>query len=49
MEWDIAGIEATREHLRSAGFTVREEWAVDDTLADEDAQKPFLLAELSGR
>ncbi|NHN48658.1 class I SAM-dependent methyltransferase [Halostella sp. JP-L12] len=47
MEWHIAGAEATREHLRTAGFDVLDQWAVDDTLADEEgAQKPFFLAAL---
>lgn len=47
MEWHIAGSEATREQLRTAGFTVLDQWAVDDTLADEEgAQKPFFLATL---
>jgi len=47
MEWHFAGPEATREQLRSAGFTVLDQWAVDDTCTDEeDAQKPFFLAEL---
>ena len=49
MEWDIAGMAATREQLRSAGFELRELVEVDDTLADEDAQKPFFLAYLPGR
>ncbi|WP_121821355.1 class I SAM-dependent methyltransferase [Halostella salina] len=49
MEWDIAGAEATREQLRAAGFQLRDQWAVADTLADEDARKPFFLAELCGR
>ena len=47
MEWHFAGPDATRDHLRAAGFTVVDQWAVDDTLADEeDAQKPFFLATL---
>jgi len=47
MEWHIAGGEATRKQLRTAGFTVVDQWAVDDTLADEEgAQKPFFLATL---
>lgn len=47
MEWHFAGADATREQLRTAGFTVLDRWAVDDTCADEEgAQKPFFLAEL---
>ena len=49
MEWDIAGIEATRKHLHDAGFELRELVEVDDTLADEDARKPFFLADRCGR
>ncbi|WP_135820660.1 class I SAM-dependent methyltransferase [Halostella litorea] len=49
MEWDIAGAEATLDQLRAAGFELRDQWAVADTLADEDAQKPFFLADLRGR
>jgi SAM-dependent methyltransferase len=30
MQWSIAGAAATRTHLENAGFTVVDEWAVDD-------------------
>lgn len=47
MAWEIAGRDATVADLREVGFTVREEWAVEDELADEAATKPFFLAELT--
>lgn len=47
MRWSIAGAEATKKQFAVAGFSVVEEWNVSDELADdEDAQKPFFLAEL---
>lgn len=36
MQWDIAGADATREQLRSAGFTITNEWGVPNSLADDD-------------
>lgn len=49
MQWSIAGAAATREQLTAAGFDVVEEWSVGDEIAeDDDAQKPFFLAELAG-
>lgn len=35
MQWDIAGADATREQLRSAGFRVVETWGVGEPLAVE--------------
>lgn len=34
MQWDIAGAEATRNHLQTAGFTIVDEWHAD-TSSDE--------------
>ena len=49
MQWHIAGVEATRDHLRNAGFTVEREWGVDDSLDEgEDARWTFLSARLEG-
>lgn len=45
MHWSFAGLEATREHLAREGFTVLEEWTVDDELGGEF---PFVLATLGG-
>lgn len=36
MHWAIAGAEATREQLRSAGFAIRREWDVPETLESGD-------------
>ncbi|WP_247003649.1 class I SAM-dependent methyltransferase [Halosolutus gelatinilyticus] len=37
MQWNIAGADATREQLRSAGFTIVDRWGAPETLAaDED-------------
>ena len=47
MQWHIAGIEATRDHLRNAGFVVEREWGVDDSLDEgDDARWTFLSARL---
>lgn len=48
MEWDIVGPEATREHLRAAGFEVVEEWEVREALEDEDGSWQLFEAELVG-
>ena len=37
MQWDIAGAEATRRQLRTAGFEIVDEWEVPDTLDGDDA------------
>lgn len=37
MQWNIAGATATRDQLARAGFTVTDEWAAVDELADGDA------------
>lgn len=49
MEWNMAGVEETREQLCDAGFTVETTRAVPDSLADDpDEPDPwtFLLARL---
>lgn len=49
MQWHIAGAEATRDHLQTAGFAVERESAVDDSLAEgEDARWTFFAARLEG-
>lgn len=35
MQWNIAGAEATRNHLQNAGFTIIDEWGAIDTSSDE--------------
>jgi ubiquinone/menaquinone biosynthesis C-methylase UbiE len=45
MAWELAGVEATREQLADAGFTVTREWGVPDSLADEDDEKPWVFLE----
>lgn len=46
MQWSIAGLDATRNQLDAAGFTIIDEWNVGDSFADEEgAQKPFILAQ----
>jgi ubiquinone/menaquinone biosynthesis C-methylase UbiE len=52
MHWEMAGPEATREQLRDAGFSVRREWGVPDTLGDDgegddDTSKVFFMATLA--
>ncbi len=41
MRWHIAGVNKTRAQLRDAGFTITDEWVVD-----EDEHWVFLAAEL---
>lgn len=42
MQWNMAGAETTREQLRNAGFTIFEEWEVN-----EDEHWMFFAAELT--
>lgn len=44
MAWEMAGIEATREDLRAAGFTLGREWGVPDSLDDEESE-PWVFLE----
>jgi ubiquinone/menaquinone biosynthesis C-methylase UbiE len=46
MQWYIAGAEATREHLRAAGFTIVNEWGTDDTSTEDDEHWVFFSAQL---
>lgn len=47
MQWDIAGPDATGEHLRNAGFEVVEKWGAPDSLDDDDeGADPFFAARL---
>lgn len=46
MTWDFAGIDATIEQLRDAGFEVLDRWDVRDGLADEDVTHPLVRARL---
>lgn len=47
MQWSVAGAEATRRHLRAAGFEIVAEWQVADTVADEAGSfDPFFAARL---
>ncbi|ELZ03518.1 class I SAM-dependent methyltransferase [Natrialba asiatica] len=46
MQWHIAGIEATREQLRAAGFTITDEWGTTEPFADQDEHWRYLAAEL---
>ncbi|WP_458188629.1 class I SAM-dependent methyltransferase [Haladaptatus sp. NG-WS-4] len=46
MQWNIAGAEATREHLENAGFTISDEWGTTDTFAEDDERWVFFLARL---
>lgn len=49
MQWDIAGADATRQHLRTAGFEIVEEQGVPDTLGgggaspDEERDFPWVI------
>ena len=48
MQWHVAGAEATRRHLRNAGFVVERESTVDDSLAEgDDADWTFFSARLA--
>ena len=46
MAWHIAGIEATKEHLRAAGFVVTEEWDTSQEFANEEEQWAYVAAKL---
>lgn len=48
MEWSFPGVEATREHLRDAGFRMVGEELVRDELAEEEGAWLFLTAEKRG-
>ncbi|WP_440765376.1 class I SAM-dependent methyltransferase [Natronorubrum sp. DTA7] len=46
MQWNIAGVDATRDQLRDAGFTITDEWGTAGTFADNDERWLFLAATL---
>ena len=46
MQWNVAGVEATRDQLRDAGFTITDEWGTTGTFADNDERWVFLVATL---
>ena len=46
MQWNIAGVDATRDQLRDAGFTITDEWGTDGTFADNDERWIFIAATL---
>ncbi|WP_276299035.1 class I SAM-dependent methyltransferase [Halorussus lipolyticus] len=47
MQWHIAGADATRDHLRNAGFTVEDEWGTTDEFADEEERWVYFSAQLA--
>lgn len=47
MQWNIAGADATREHLQNAGFTVTNEWDVTNTFSEDEEQWVFFTAQLT--
>lgn len=46
MQWNIAGVDATREQLRDAGFAITDEWGTSGTFADNDERWLFVAATL---
>lgn len=48
MQWEIAGIDATREQLRTAGFSIVDEHDAGHELADEDEHWIYVHAERDG-
>lgn len=46
MQWNIAGADATREHIQNAGFTVTDEWGITDTFAEDEERWVFFAAQL---
>lgn len=46
MRWTMAGIEATKDRLREAGFTVTKKWDAPDSSEDKEPEPPFLAAHL---
>jgi SAM-dependent methyltransferase len=45
MAWEMAGAGATREDLRSAGFSVEREWGAADSLDEDDEAEPWVFIE----
>lgn len=48
MAWHIAGAETTRDQLRSAGFTITDEWRTGDELTEEESTWVFFVTEYNG-
>ncbi|MFB6140123.1 MAG: class I SAM-dependent methyltransferase [Halosimplex sp.] len=46
MTWSTSGAEATRRHLRAAGFTVLREWGAPEPEAGEPPRPPFFAGRL---
>jgi len=46
MTWAMAGMDATKDQLRKAGFTVTKQWDAPRPPADEAPKPPFLAARL---
>ncbi|WP_440769231.1 class I SAM-dependent methyltransferase [Natronorubrum sp. DTA28] len=46
MQWNVAGVDATRDQLRDAGFTITDEWGTAGTFADNDERWLFVAATL---
>jgi ubiquinone/menaquinone biosynthesis C-methylase UbiE len=46
MRWSMAGSDATRDHLRSAGFRVTDVWQAPDQDAEDGPFPPFFVARL---
>ncbi len=47
MQWHIAGAEATRRHLRNAGFVVERTWNTSDTPEKDDERWVFFSARVA--
>ncbi|MBP1921382.1 ubiquinone/menaquinone biosynthesis C-methylase UbiE [Halorubrum alkaliphilum] len=47
MQWHIAGVAATRDHLRNAGFVVEREWNTPESVDKEDERWVFLSARVA--
>lgn len=46
MRWRMAGAEATRDHLRNAGFCITNEWKAPEPSSVDDPEPPFFAARL---
>ena len=49
MAWHIAGLDATKDHLRSAGFVVTDEWGTTQEFAGDEEQWAYVAARRKGR
>lgn len=48
MSWEMAGADATREQLRSAGFRLTDEWSAPEPVDGEPPKPPFFAVTLDG-